>query len=111
MSPAASSSTNVTSPGVIVSTRFVHQQRTRNNAPLPSILEKEDEEEATPPDVGVQHDIPAGGAEHRQDDVTDPIRHYVEDIQGVLRTRTGTHPVEPVRKKPVWRAKTTGRDV
>ena len=37
VSPAASTLTNATSPGVIASTRFVYQRRTRNNTTLPSI--------------------------------------------------------------------------
>ena len=48
VSPAASTSAYATSPRVITTIRFVHQQQTRNNIPLPSIQEEEDMTEATP---------------------------------------------------------------
>ena len=49
VSPAASTSSNPTSPRVIAKTKIVHQQQTRNNIPLPIIQEEEDVREATPP--------------------------------------------------------------
>ena len=48
VSPTASMLANTISPRVIAKTRFVHQRRTRNNIPLPSIQEEEDMTEATP---------------------------------------------------------------
>ena len=71
VSPAASTSSNPTSPRVIAKTRFVHQRRTRNNIPLPSIQEEEDVQEATPPQQVQQHD---GGTDE------DPNPHYVKDV-------------------------------
>ena len=59
VSLAASSSTYAISLRMIASTRFVHQRETRNNTPMPSILEEEPKAEATPPDNGVQNGIPA----------------------------------------------------
>ena len=50
-------------------------------------------------------------AEQWRDDVTDPIPHYVADIQDMLRARIRAHPVEPVRKNLVPREKTAGRRV
>ena len=46
VSPAASTSTDATSPRVITSTRFFHQRQILNNTPLPSIWEEEDVTEA-----------------------------------------------------------------
>ena len=48
VSPAASISADATSPRVIANTRFVHQQQTHKNIPLPRIQEEEDVKEATP---------------------------------------------------------------
>ena len=56
VSPAASTLANETSPRVIAKTRFVHQRRTRNNVPLPSIQEEEDVTEATPLQQVHKHD-------------------------------------------------------
>ena len=111
MSPAASFLTNATSPRVIASTRFVHQQRTQNNTPMPNILEEEADAEATPPDDGVKNGMPASAAEQRRDDVTEPVQHDVADIQDMLQARTGAHLVEPAITKPVWRVKATCRRV
>ena len=48
VSLAASTSTNATPPRAIAKTRFVHQQRIRNNIPLLSIQEEKDLTGATP---------------------------------------------------------------
>ena len=87
VSPAASTSSNPTSPRVIAKTKFVHQRRTRNNIPLPIIQEEEDVREATPPQQVQQND---GGTED------DPIPHYVKDVQEMLRSKSRVNPVEPM---------------
>ena len=71
VSPAASTSTDATSPTVIASSRFVHQRRTQNTTPLPSIWEEEDVTEATPIEDDVQHGIPHGTVKQgREEDGT-----------------------------------------
>ena len=52
--------------GWLLAPRFVHQQETRNNTPMPSVLEEETKAEATPPDNGVQHGIPASATKQRR---------------------------------------------
>ena len=82
-------------------------QQTRNNTFLPSIREEEYGSEATPTDDSGQHGVPVIALKQRQDDITDPIPHYIEDVQGILPARAGAHPVHPARKNPVRRTKTT----
>ena len=98
VSPAASTSTDATSPRVIAGTRFVHQRQTRNNTPLPSIREEEDMTEATQIGEEIQHGTPDGTVEERLEEGKDPIPHYVEDVQEMLKE---AQPVQPVRKNPV----------
>ena len=84
VSLAASSSTNAISLRVISSTRFVYQRQTRDNMPMPSILEEEPKADATPPDKGVQNDIPTSATKQRWDGVRENIWHDVVDIQDML---------------------------
>ena len=62
--------------------------------------------EATPIGEVQDHD---GSADKRQEEGKDPIPHYVEDVQEMLRATSETQPVQPVRKKPVRRVKMAGR--
>ena len=102
VSPAASTSSDATLPTLITNTRFVHQRRTRNNTPLPSIQDEDDVTEATPVRQVQDHD---GIADGRQDEEDEPIPHYVKDVQEMLRARSAAQPVGPVRKNAVRQSK------
>ena len=66
VSPAASTPINVISPRVIGNTQFLHQHQTRNNTPIPIILEEETEGEYMPPDSNIERSTSNSTTKHKK---------------------------------------------